>query len=111
VEVCWERRTATEVDGRPVHATVSIGVVVGTLIGLTAGHYGAWVDDVLMRTMDALRAFPALVLAPSINAVLGPGVTLPPAIETGTLALTAFWVLSAAPTAACPVVALWSPLL
>jgi peptide/nickel transport system permease protein len=53
---------------------VSIGVVVGTWVGLTAGYYGAWVDDVLMRTMDALRAFPALVLALSINAVLGPGI-------------------------------------
>jgi len=53
---------------------VSIGVLVGTLIGLSAGYYGGWVDDVLMRTMDALRAFPALVLALSINAVLGPGI-------------------------------------
>jgi peptide/nickel transport system permease protein len=53
---------------------VSIGVFVGTLIGLSAGYYGGWVDDVLMRTMDAVRAFPALVLALSINAVLGPGI-------------------------------------
>ena len=53
---------------------VSIGMILGTLIGLTAGYYGSWVDDVLMRTMDALRAFPALVLALSINAVLGPGI-------------------------------------
>jgi peptide/nickel transport system permease protein len=53
---------------------VSIGMVLGTLIGLSAGYYGGWVDDVLMRTMDALRAFPALVLALSINAVLGPGI-------------------------------------
>ena len=53
---------------------VSIGMILGTLIGLSAGYYGSWVDDVLMRTMDALRAFPALVLALSINAVLGPGI-------------------------------------
>src|ERR1700724_4016629 len=53
---------------------VSFGVAVGTLIGLAAGYYGGWVDEVLMRTMDALRAFPALVLALSINAVLGPGI-------------------------------------
>jgi peptide/nickel transport system permease protein len=53
---------------------VAIGVLVGTLIGLSAGYYGGWVDDGLMRTMDALRAFPALVLALSINAVLGPGI-------------------------------------
>jgi peptide/nickel transport system permease protein len=53
---------------------VSFGVAVGTLVGLSAGYYGGWVDEVLMRTMDALRAFPALVLALSINAVLGPGI-------------------------------------
>jgi peptide/nickel transport system permease protein len=53
---------------------VSIGVVVGTVVGLSAGYYGGLVEDVLMRTMDAVRAFPALVLALSINAVLGPGI-------------------------------------
>ena len=53
---------------------VSISLVAGTLIGLSAGYYGGWLEDVLMRTMDALRAFPGLVLALSINAVLGPGI-------------------------------------
>jgi peptide/nickel transport system permease protein len=53
---------------------VSIGVLVGTLVGLASGYYGGLLEDVLMRTMDALRAFPALVLALSINAVLGPGI-------------------------------------
>ena len=53
---------------------VSLSLVTGTLIGLSAGYYGGWLEDVLMRTMDALRAFPGLVLALSINAVLGPGI-------------------------------------
>ncbi len=53
---------------------VSIGMLIGTTVGLAAGYYGGLVDDVLMRTMDALRAFPALVLALAINAVLGPGI-------------------------------------
>jgi peptide/nickel transport system permease protein len=53
---------------------VSISLIAGTLIGLSAGYYGGWLEDVLMRTMDALRAFPGLVLALSINAVLGPGI-------------------------------------
>lgn len=53
---------------------VGISLVAGTLVGLCAGYYGGWPEDVLMRTMDALRAFPALVLALSINAVLGPGI-------------------------------------
>ena len=53
---------------------LSLSLVTGTLIGLAAGYYGGWLEDVLMRTMDALRAFPGLVLALSINAVLGPGI-------------------------------------
>lgn len=53
---------------------VGVSLIAGTLIGLCAGYYGGWLEDVLMRTMDALRAFPALVLALSINAVLGPGI-------------------------------------
>ncbi|GAB3352390.1 ABC transporter permease [Modestobacter lapidis] len=54
---------------------VSISLVVGTLIGLLAGFYGKWVDDVLMRLMDMLFAFPAVLLAISIVAILGPGLT------------------------------------
>ncbi|MGY1841817.1 MULTISPECIES: ABC transporter permease [unclassified Modestobacter] len=54
---------------------VSISLVVGTLIGLLAGFYGKWVDDALMRFMDMLFAFPAVLLAISIVAILGPGLT------------------------------------
>jgi peptide/nickel transport system permease protein len=53
---------------------VSIGVLIGTLVGLCSGYYGGAIEDVLMRLMDAVRAFPALVLALAINAVLGPGI-------------------------------------
>ena len=52
---------------------VAIGLVVGVIIGLVAGYNGGWIDDVLMRAMDGLRAFPALVLALAISAVLGQG--------------------------------------
>ena len=52
---------------------VAIGLVIGVLIGLVAGYNGGWIEDVLMRTMDGLRAFPALVLALAISAVLGQG--------------------------------------
>jgi peptide/nickel transport system permease protein len=52
---------------------VAMGVVTGVLIGLMAGYHRGWVENVLMRMMDALRAFPALVLALAITAVLGPG--------------------------------------
>jgi peptide/nickel transport system permease protein len=52
---------------------VAIALVVGSLIGLLAGFYGRWVDDVLMRFMDVLFAFPAVLLAIAVLAVRGPG--------------------------------------
>src|SRR3712207_9259843 len=42
---------------------VAFALVVGALIGLLAGYYGRWGDDVLMRFMDVLFAFPAVLLA------------------------------------------------
>jgi peptide/nickel transport system permease protein len=53
--------------------SVGLALVVGTLIGLFAGFYGRWVDDVLMRIMDVLFAFPAVLLAIAILAIRGPG--------------------------------------
>ena len=52
---------------------VGIALVIGTAIGLLAGFYGRWVDDVLMRIMDMLFAFPAVLLAIAVLAVRGPG--------------------------------------
>jgi peptide/nickel transport system permease protein len=52
---------------------VGIALVIGTLVGLLAGFYGRWVDDVLMRVMDMFFAFPAVLLAIAILAVRGPG--------------------------------------
>jgi peptide/nickel transport system permease protein len=43
--------------------TVGLAIVVGTLIGAAAGYAGGWADNLLMRVMDVLLAFPALVLA------------------------------------------------
>ena len=43
--------------------TVGLAIVLGTFIGATAGFLGGWVDNVLMRIMDVLLAFPALILA------------------------------------------------
>lgn len=43
--------------------TVSLAIVIGTLIGSVAGFFRGWVDNLLMRTMDVLLAFPALILA------------------------------------------------
>src|SRR3712207_7960175 len=53
--------------------SVGLALVAGTLIGLVAGFYGRWVDDTLMRLMDMLFAFPAVLLAIAILAIRGPG--------------------------------------
>ena len=54
--------------------SVGIALTAGVVLGLVAGFYGRWVDDVVMRLMDMLFAFPAILLAIAILAVLGPGV-------------------------------------
>jgi ABC-type dipeptide/oligopeptide/nickel transport system permease subunit len=43
--------------------TVGMAIIAGTIIGSISGYLGGWVDNVLMRVMDVLLAFPALVLA------------------------------------------------
>ncbi|TXH68542.1 MAG: ABC transporter permease subunit [Thiothrix sp.] len=52
---------------------VSLAVIVGTLLGLIAGYYQRWVDTIIMRLMDVILAFPSLLLALGLVAVLGPG--------------------------------------
>ncbi|MDQ3812044.1 MAG: ABC transporter permease [Chloroflexota bacterium] len=54
--------------------SVAIGAGVGISVGLLAGYAGGLVDLVLMRLIDALLAFPALLLAISITAALGPDI-------------------------------------
>jgi peptide/nickel transport system permease protein len=54
---------------------VGISLAAGVALGLVAGFYGGRVDAVVMRLMDMLFAFPAILLAIAILAVLGPGVT------------------------------------
>ncbi len=52
---------------------IGVAIVVGSLLGAVAGYAGGRVDDVIMRVMDVLLAFPALLLAIAIVSVLGPG--------------------------------------
>ena len=52
---------------------VSIALVGGILIGTVAGFFGGWVDTVIMRVMDVVLAFPSLLLALVLVAILGPG--------------------------------------
>ena len=54
---------------------VGIAMVSGVVTGLLAGFFGGWVDAVAMRLMDIILAFPSLLLALVLVAVLGPGLT------------------------------------
>ena len=54
-------------------ASVTFAIVVGTAMGAVAGFFGGWLDNVIMRFMDVLLAFPALILAIAIVSMLGPG--------------------------------------
>jgi len=55
--------------------SVAFAVVVGVTVGIVAGYRGGWVDTVFMRVVDVMFAFPVLLLALAIVAVLGPGTT------------------------------------
>ena len=53
---------------------VSIALIIGIPLGLFSAYYGKIVDSVIMRFMDALAAFPAILLALAILSVLGPSI-------------------------------------
>ena len=54
---------------------VLISELIGVPLGLASGYYGGWVDSVIMRALDMLLAFPALLLAILIVATFGRGLT------------------------------------
>lgn len=53
--------------------SVAFAAVVGVTLGVLAGYRGGWLDTVVMRSVDVLFAFPVLLLALAIVAILGPG--------------------------------------
>jgi len=63
----------TRISLRIGFLTVGFAIVIGTLIGSLAGFLGGRLDNLLMRLMDVLLAFPALLLAIAIVSVLGTG--------------------------------------
>jgi peptide/nickel transport system permease protein len=66
--VMWGSRVSLSVGV----ISVSIGLLLGTSVGLSAGYLGGKFDLVVMRVIDALLAFPALILAIAITSALGP---------------------------------------
>ena len=51
---------------------VSVSSMLGMLFGSLAGYFGGWIDDLISRVMDVLMAFPGILLAIALVAVLGP---------------------------------------
>ncbi|MEJ5112093.1 glutathione ABC transporter permease GsiD [Erwinia billingiae] len=55
--------------------SVAIGAAIGTLLGLLAGYYEGWWDRIIMRVSDVLFAFPGILLALAVVAILGTGMS------------------------------------
>lgn len=53
--------------------TVTFAVIIGVFTGAVAGYLGGWADNIIMRIMDVVLAFPSLILAIAVVTVLGPG--------------------------------------
>ena len=64
----------TRISLRVGFIAVGISIVVGTIVGAVSAYAGGWVDYVLQRIVDALFAFPTIVLALAIVSVLGTGI-------------------------------------
>jgi peptide/nickel transport system permease protein len=68
--IVWGAQISLQVVGY----SVAGAAVIGATIGLVAGYVGGWIDALLMRLMDAVMAFPFLIFALAIVAILGPSV-------------------------------------
>jgi glutathione transport system permease protein len=69
--VIWGGRISLSVG----FISVIVGGMVGVTLGLLSGFFGGWVDSLIMRGADVLFAFPGLLLALAVVAVLGPGIS------------------------------------
>jgi peptide/nickel transport system permease protein len=66
-------------------AVIAIACAVGVPLGIAAGYFGGWLDDVIMRVTDIFLAFPALLLALALASVL------PASLTSLTIAIAATW--------------------
>ncbi len=67
--VMWGTRLSLAVG----FSAALIAAILGTFIGIIAGYFGGFFDNILMRSVDVLMAFPYVLLALAIVAVMGPG--------------------------------------
>lgn len=66
--------TGTRVSLAIGSSAVLVGLLLGSVLGLLAGYFGGWLDEVIMRFTDILYAFPSILLALALIAALGPSV-------------------------------------
>jgi peptide/nickel transport system permease protein len=66
---------ASRVDLLVPFLSTFLALFIGSLIGAVSGYRGGWVDQVVMRTVDAVMAFPAFVLAMGLAAAMGNSIT------------------------------------
>jgi peptide/nickel transport system permease protein len=69
--VVWGARTSLSIG----FAAIGFAIVVGSIIGGLAGYLGGWIDNILMRLMDVILAFPSLLLAIAIVTAAGQSLT------------------------------------
>jgi len=55
-------------------SVVFLRAIIGIIVGLIAGYYGGWIENILMRIVDAFIAFPGIILAMAIMAIRGQGI-------------------------------------
>jgi peptide/nickel transport system permease protein len=75
----------------------TVGLIGGTTLGLVAGYRRGWVDNLIMRCMEVLMAFPVLVLQIAVAGLLGPSLTNA-MIAIGFASLPAFARVARGPT-------------
>lgn len=69
--IIWGTRTTFKIG----LIVIGISLIIGILLGSLAGYYGGWADEIIMRFVDIVLAFPSFILAVVIVAVLGPGLS------------------------------------
>ncbi len=87
---------------------VGIGAGVGMLLGVLSGYLGGWIDEILMRLVDAVQGFPAILSALLFTAVFSPGM-LVSMVAIGIAFVPTFARVTGAASSSCAIGSSWWP--